>query len=486
MRFVAPRKLFRRTLSLWLVCEMSLFYVPALPAAASTRLWPTATRAPVGLAAVISQGAAWLLSQLAPGTDDAAFVSQVVPDLMFVTLPSQVTVTMTNTGTRPWRSGSYTLNSLAGASWGITRVSWPQDIQPGHDVSFQFGIRAPSTEGFYNFQWQMQNDVGQWFGSPSVNVAVQVIPQGPLPPRDLRVTAMSRREVDLRWTPRSTDQNGFYLERRVGDFGAWLPLDNVGAQVTTYPDRTVSPGTTYSYRVRAFYSDGRRSPFSNEATVTTSSAVPPVAGDTILPTETINGNAMVRTPGVASVTSDGTATYSIPLWVPPGRAGIQPNLSLTYSSVVGNGPLGVGWSLSGLSQISRCKKTWAQDGEPKDIQFTTDDRFCLDGQRLVAVSGAYGEDGTEYRTEVDTFVKVVSLTPDKEGPLYFRVFTRDGKTLTYGIPGLELLLERASFSSPPRCAQIKVLLSRVASKPSRPCDSLRYEHMAPMSFAIIA
>jgi len=200
---------------------------------------------------------------------------------MFVTLPSQVTVTMTNTGTRPWRSGSYTLNSLAGASWGITRVSWPQDIQPGHDVSFQFGIRAPSTEGFYNFQWQMQNDVGQWFGSPSVNVAVQVIPQGPLPPRDLRVTAMSRREVDLRWTPRSTDQNGFYLARRVGDFGAWLPLDNVGARVTTYPDRTVSPGTTYSYRVRAFYSDGRRSPNSNEARATTL-APPPTDGHAAL------------------------------------------------------------------------------------------------------------------------------------------------------------------------------------------------------------
>jgi hypothetical protein len=40
--------------------------------------------------------------------------------------------------------------------------------------------------------------------------------------------------------------------------------------------------------------------------------------------------------------------------VPPGRAGIQPNLSLEYASGGGNGFVGVGWGLAGLSRISRC------------------------------------------------------------------------------------------------------------------------------------
>ena len=38
------------------------------------------------------------------------------------------------------------------------------------------------------------------------------------------------------------------------------------------------------------------------------------------------------TRGVFEVTADGAATYDVPLWAPPGRAGIEPNLSLHYSS----------------------------------------------------------------------------------------------------------------------------------------------------------
>ncbi len=41
----------------------------------------------------------------------------------------------------------------------------------------------------------------------------------------------------------------------------------------------------------------------------------------------------------------GRAATSIPIIVPPGRRGIQPQLALSYSSGEQNGPLGVGWSL---------------------------------------------------------------------------------------------------------------------------------------------
>src|SRR5215813_5184621 len=52
-------------------------------------------------------------------------------------------------------------------------------------------------------------------------------------------------------------------------------------------------------------------------------------------------------PGTMSVGSDGSGRYSVPLEVPPGRMGIQPSLSLEYSSNAANGLLGVGWSLAG-------------------------------------------------------------------------------------------------------------------------------------------
>lgn len=84
-----------------------------------------------------------------------------------------------------------------------------------------------------------------------------------------------------------------------------------------------------------------------------------------------------------SVTLDGAATGSIPLWVPPGRQGMQPSLALTYSSRSGNGPLGAGWQLTGLSAVSTCRRSPALDGS---YGGRYPDRLCLDGQRLVEIS----------------------------------------------------------------------------------------------------
>ena len=44
--------------------------------------------------------------------------------------------------------------------------------------------------------------------------------------------------------------------------------------------------------------------------------------------------------------NEGTANLSYPIQVPGGRAGMQPNLSVNYSSTGGNSWLGVGWDLS--------------------------------------------------------------------------------------------------------------------------------------------
>src|SRR5258705_4679121 len=48
----------------------------------------------------------------------------------------------------------------------------------------------------------------------------------------------------------------------------------------------------------------------------------------------------------------GTGNLSVPIALPKGRAGLQPQLALVYSTGQGNGPFGMGWSLS-VPSVSR-------------------------------------------------------------------------------------------------------------------------------------
>ncbi|HJU05378.1 MAG TPA: SpvB/TcaC N-terminal domain-containing protein [Nitrospiraceae bacterium] len=48
----------------------------------------------------------------------------------------------------------------------------------------------------------------------------------------------------------------------------------------------------------------------------------------------------------------GTGNFTVPIAMPPGRNGFQPQLSLLYSTGNGNGPYGLGWSLT-IPGVSR-------------------------------------------------------------------------------------------------------------------------------------
>ncbi len=146
----------------------------------------------------------------------------------------------------------------------------------------------------------------------------------------------------------------------------------------------------------------------------------------------------IKTPEGIKVSAGGGATQSIAIVVPPGSAGVEPRLSFNYNSQGENSLLGVSWSVGGLPIIHRCPRTIAQDGFRGGINYDTNDRFCLDGQRLMLISGsAYGADGAEYRTEIDSFLKIQSFgstgsVPGSTGPLYFTVQTKGGETMEFG------------------------------------------------------
>jgi len=139
------------------------------------------------------------------------------------------------------------------------------------------------------------------------------------------------------------------------------------------------------------------------------------------------------TPGAFEVSQSGAATYTVPIKLPPAVGGMVPNLSLRYSSQSGNGILGLGWQLNGISYITRCSTNYERDGRIDGVNFDENDQFCLGGSRLIPVDGVNGQPGTEYRTEVDTYNKVVSYGATVSGPSYFKVWSKDGTISEYGV-----------------------------------------------------
>ena len=137
-------------------------------------------------------------------------------------------------------------------------------------------------------------------------------------------------------------------------------------------------------------------------------------------------------PGQAGVSSRGASQYSFSIAVPPGTAGMAPSLGMSYDS---ENPLdisGVGWSLNGLSTVTRCKRTLATDNLVHPVDLTAADAYCLNGERLIKISGTEGATA-EYRTEVESFQRVKSFGSNAAvGPDYWTVETRDGRILTIG------------------------------------------------------
>ncbi len=136
-------------------------------------------------------------------------------------------------------------------------------------------------------------------------------------------------------------------------------------------------------------------------------------------------------PGRFSLSSTGEALFVVPLVTPPGRAGVQPELAITYGSSGGDGALGAGFSLRGASAITRCAKNLAQDGEIRAVRYDAGDKLCLDGMPLALVDKAPGI--FQYRTVPDSFARVIGHDPEGDGaPRWFEVTAPSGLVTEYG------------------------------------------------------
>lgn len=150
--------------------------------------------------------------------------------------------------------------------------------------------------------------------------------------------------------------------------------------------------------------------------------------------------------GQAGVSPSGAATYTIPIEVPTALSGLQPSISLQYNSQAklisnpmklsdihaGTGKMGLGWSIGGLSSIFRCPTDLTRDGFIDGVNYDDNDQYCLDGQRLILISGNHGDIGAEYQTEINGSAKVIVSSSSSYGPSSFKVINSNGQEIKYG------------------------------------------------------
>ncbi len=124
----------------------------------------------------------------------------------------------------------------------------------------------------------------------------------------------------------------------------------------------------------------------------------------------------------------GTGNFTVPITLPAGRNSFQPHLNLVYSSGTGNGPFGLGWSVS-IPGISR--KT--SKGVP--IYDDTRDVFIISGaEDLVPVSDA-PPGTTRYRPRTEgLFARILHHRTLSNN--YWEVRSKDGLISLYGTQGV--------------------------------------------------
>ncbi len=146
---------------------------------------------------------------------------------------------------------------------GSTGIYIPLPVVSANVINYaDTGLTSNTT---YYYRVRSYNAVGYSTYSNEVSILTPVIP-----PSGLTATKVSATQINLTWTMDSAAaETGFVVERKTGTSGTYVPIALVGANVTSYASMGLLQGTSYFYRVRAYYygfGDSANSNIANDIT----------------------------------------------------------------------------------------------------------------------------------------------------------------------------------------------------------------------------
>ena len=175
------------------------------------------------------------------------------------------------------------------------------------------GLDADTT---YFYRVSAMTDDGE---APPSDVVSATTPIAVPPATD--VTAVAALDtITLSWSD-VADETGYRVERSLDGASDWIEIATTGQDVTTYVNGTLSPGTTYYYRIVATNAGGDSTP-SNVASATTETPPPdtdgiapateaPAAGGALSADGALAPETETRLEGNASVEGDPVAVEGI-------------------------------------------------------------------------------------------------------------------------------------------------------------------------------
>ena len=164
----------------------------------------------------------------------------------------------------------------------------------------------------------------------------------------------------------------------------------------------------------------------------------PAAAEVSCADSITRATAPIQLPGDGGVSDTGEAKRPLPLSVPAGPQGMQPALSIEYDGGGGNGRLGAGMSLSGLSAIVPCAQHVRLGGHRGRGRLRPDRQLLPRRAEARRVRGsglpATGERELHGLSHLlESFSRIVAdFATDAAQPTGFTAYDPDGTIRTYG------------------------------------------------------